>query len=65
MAEDYYEKTITYRELDKIIKNILQDYMNMLRAGHMSFSEFAILENVIMRLNKSLDENNGDSNDKK
>lgn len=51
---DWWDNTITYRELDKIIDNVMKGYLNMLQAGNMSFSEFAILENILLKLNEEL-----------
>lgn len=49
-------KTITYKELDKIIIEVTEGYMNMLRAGHMSFSEFVIIENLLLKINERLNQ---------
>ena len=54
MTGNYWNNTITYRELDKIINEVMEGYLNMLQAGNMSFSEYAILENVLLRLNEGL-----------
>lgn len=54
MTENYWDNTITYKELDKIINGVMEGYLNMLQAGNMSFSEFAILENVLLKLNEGL-----------
>lgn len=56
MTENYWDKTITYRELDKIINEVLKGYLNMLKAGNMSFSEFAILENVLLKINEGIEQ---------
>ena len=54
MTKNYWDKTITYKELDKIINEVMEGYLNMLRVGNMSFSEYAILENVLLKLNEGL-----------
>jgi hypothetical protein len=54
MTENYWDNTITYKELDKIINELMEGYLNMLKAGNMSFSEFAILENILLKLNEGL-----------
>lgn len=54
MTEDFWNNTITYKELDKIINKVMEGYLNMLQAGNMSFSEFAILENILLKLNEEL-----------
>ena len=54
MTGNYWNNTITYRELDKIINEVMEGYLNLLQAGNMSFSEYAILENVLLRLNEGL-----------
>ena len=54
MTENYWDNTITYKELDKIINEVMEGYLSMLQAGNMSFSEFAILENVLLKLNEGL-----------
>ena len=56
MTKNYWDKTITYKELDKIINEVMEGYLNMLRVGNMSFSEYAILENVLLKLNEGLKE---------
>lgn len=56
MTENNFNKTITYKELDKIITDATEGYMNMLRAGHMSFSEFAIIENLLLKINDGLNQ---------
>ena len=50
MTENYKDNTITYKELEEIINKVMEGYLVMLRAGNMSFSEFAILENVILKI---------------
>lgn len=54
MTENYWDKTITYKELDKIVNEVMEGYLTMLQAGNMSFSEFAILENVLLKLNEGI-----------
>ena len=56
MTKNYWDKTITYKELDEIINEVMEGYLNMLRVGNMSFSEYAILENVLLKLNEGLKE---------
>ena len=57
MAEkDLFDKTVTYGELSKLMNKVLTGYMNMLSAGQMSFSELAILENVLLKLQIGLEE---------
>jgi len=56
MTENDFNKTITYKELDKIIIEVTEGYMNMLRAGHMSFSEFVIIENLLLKINERLNQ---------
>ena len=64
MTENYWDNTITYKELDKIINGVMEGYLNMLQAGNMSFSEYAILENVLLKLNEGLKQKKeGDEND--
>lgn len=48
------DNAITYKELDKIVIEVMEGYLNMLQAGNMSFSEFAILENVLLKLNEGI-----------
>ena len=50
MTENYKDYTITYKELEEIMNRVMEGYLTMLRAGNMSFSEFAILENVILKI---------------
>lgn len=47
-------ETITYKELDKIIREATEGYTAMLHAGYMSFSEFAIIENLLLKINEGL-----------
>lgn len=54
MTENFWDNTITYKELDKIINKVMEGYLNILQAGNMSFSEFAILENILLKLNEEL-----------
>lgn len=54
--KDLFDRTITYKELSKLIDEVLSGYMNMLSAGQMSFSELAILENVLLKLDRGLKE---------
>ncbi len=49
-------ETVTYKELDKIIREATEGYMNMLQAGYMSFSEFAIIENLLLKINEGLNQ---------
>lgn len=46
--------TITYRKLEDIISDALEGYMNMLQAGMMTFNEFVIIENVLMKINEGI-----------
>ena len=48
------EKKYTVEEFGEIIQTTLQGYMNMLQAGKMSFGEFAILENVLLKIEIAL-----------
>lgn len=48
------EKTYTVEEFGEIIQTALQGYMNMLQAGQMNFTEFAILENVLLKIEIAL-----------
>lgn len=50
MTENYKDYTITYKELEEIMNRVMEGYLTMLQAGNMSFSEFAILENVILKI---------------
>ena len=51
------EDTITYGELEYIISEVLKGHTNMLQAGMMNFSDFVIIENVLMRINEGIKEN--------
>lgn len=46
--------TITYEELEDIISDALEGYMNMLQAKMMTFNEFVIIENVLMKINEGI-----------
>ncbi|MBO5476212.1 MAG: hypothetical protein J6A15_00475 [Clostridia bacterium] len=46
--------TITYRKLEDIISDALEGYMNMLQTGMMTFNEFVIIENVLMKINEGI-----------
>lgn len=54
--KDLFDRTITYKELSKLMNKVLSGYMNMLHAGQMSFSELVILENVLLKLDNGLKE---------
>lgn len=54
--KDLFDMTITYEELSKLMNEIVNGYMAMLRGGQMSFSELAILENVFLKLDAGLKE---------
>ncbi len=54
--KDLFDRTITYGEVSKLIDEVLTGYMSMLSAGQMSFSELAILENVLLKLDRGLKE---------
>lgn len=54
--KDLFDKTITYKELSKLIDEVLSGYMNLLHSGNMSFSELAIIENVLLKLHIGLEE---------
>lgn len=56
MTESDLNKTITYEELNDIIQEATEGYMNMLRAGHMGFTEFAIIENLLLKINEGLNQ---------
>lgn len=56
IKKDLFDKTITYKELRKLVDEVLSGYMNMLHSGQMGFSEFAILENVLLKLDVGLRE---------
>jgi len=58
--KDLFDRTITYRELSKLMNDVLSGYMNMLSAGQMSFGELAILENVLLKLDMGLKEKMGE-----
>ncbi len=63
--KDLFDRTITYKELSKIMNEIVDGYMSMLHGGQMSFSELAILENVLLKLDTMLKEKmEGDLNDR-
>ena len=48
---------ITYEELEDIISDAMEGYMNMLQAGMMTFNEFVIIENVLIKINEGIKEN--------
>ena len=62
--KDLFDRTITYKELSKLMNEIVSGYMSMLHGGQMSFSELAILENVLLKLDAGLKEKmEGDLNE--
>lgn len=48
--------SIEYTKLSRIIEEVCEPYTTMFRAGHMTFSEFAIMENIVVKLNEKLRE---------
>lgn len=60
MTENNSNKTITYKELDKIIIDVTEGYMNMLKVGYMSFGEFVIIENLLLKINERLNQKRGE-----
>ena len=54
--KDLLDRTITYKELSKLIYEVTSGYMSLLHSGQMSFSELAILENVLLKLDAGLKE---------
>ena len=51
-------KQITVKEVNNIIEDIFSDYIN--KYDKMSFSEIAIVENVLIKLQYALDKKYGD-----
>ena len=48
--------SIEYTKLSKIIEEVCEPYTMMLRSGNMTFSEFAIMENILIKLDERLRE---------
>lgn len=47
-----------FTEVCEIIDEAIDGYMNIFQAGKMSFSEFAILENVLIKIQEGLRKRN-------
>lgn len=48
------EKKYTAEEFGEIIQAALKGYMNWLQAGKMTFTEFVIFENVLLKIEAAL-----------
>lgn len=49
-----YKEKISYDDLNDVIEKVTGSYMMMLESNHMTFSEFAILENLVLRIKEGL-----------
>lgn len=48
------KEKISYKDLNDVIEKVTEDYMMMLKSNRMTFSEFAILENLVLRIKEGL-----------
>ena len=48
-------KTISVRKVQNLINKILMSYAEEYKAGRMNFSEYAIIENISVRLQQEFD----------
>lgn len=48
--------SIEYIKLSKIIEDVCEPYTMLFRSGNMTFSEFAIIENILVKLDARLRE---------
>ena len=54
MSEKQIE-TISVRKVQNLINNILMSYAEEYKSGRMNFCEFAIIENISVRLQQEFD----------
>lgn len=54
MSEKQIE-TISVRKVQNLINNILMGYAEEYKSGRMNFSEYAIIENISVRLQREFD----------
>ena len=54
MSEKQIE-TISVRKVQNLINNILMSYAEEYESGRMNFSEYAIIENISVRLQREFD----------
>ena len=57
------EKTYTSEEINKRTNQLIKAYSNHYRDGKMSFAEWTLIENVIMKVQLAFHEVNGDNNE--
>ena len=50
------EKQFNGTEINQIIKNVFNDYIVLYQNGRMNFKEFAIIENILIKLEMAFKE---------
>lgn len=50
------EKQLTYKEVLGLIEGVYQDYFRLFQHDKMEFRDFAILENVLIKIQEKLKE---------
>lgn len=50
------EKRLTHRQVLDLIEEVYQDYLNIFQDNKMEFRDFAILENVLIKIQEKLKE---------
>ena len=48
------EKIFSQKDIEKIVDRVYKGYLNIFYANKMNFTEFAILENVLIRLQEEI-----------
>lgn len=52
----YFDKKISAQEFLKIVEDVYHDYLKMFELDKMSFTDFAILENVLIKIQNKVKE---------
>lgn len=50
------DDVISYNELDKILEDVFEMYLEIFKLDKMDFNEFAILENILIKMQNKLKE---------
>lgn len=50
------DDVISYDELDKILEDVFELYLDIFKNDQMNFNEFAILENILIKMQNKLKE---------
>ena len=50
------EDVISYDDLDEILEDVFELYLDIFKNDQMNFTEFAILENILMKMQNKLKE---------